>query len=114
MVGAGKGAAQLAQALEQVWEGTLEGTVVTRYGYAAECRTIEVLEAAHPIPDEAGLAAARRIRDRLAGLTRDDLVIALFCGGGSALLPDPPVGFGLDDEIELTLLCFDPAPRYRR
>lgn len=101
VVGAGKGAAQLAQALEQVWEGTLEGTVVTRYGYAAECRTIEVLEAAHPIPDEAGLAAARRIRDRVAGLTRDDLVIALFCGGGSALLPAPPVGFGLDDEIGL-------------
>ncbi len=101
VVGAGKGAAQLAQALEKVWQGTLEGTVVTRYGYAANCKMIEVLEAAHPIPDQAGLAAAQRIHERVGDLSSDDLVIALVCGGGSALLPAPPTGFSLDDEIAL-------------
>ena len=55
VVGAGKGAAQLAQAFEAHWQGPLEGVVVTRYGYAAPCERIEVLEAAHPEPDEAGL-----------------------------------------------------------
>ena len=59
VVGAGKGAAQLARALEAAWDGPLAGVVVTRYGYAAPCARIEVLEAAHPEPDAAGLAAAR-------------------------------------------------------
>ncbi len=99
VIGAGKGAAQLAQALEAVWEGPLSGCVVTRYGYAAPCERIEVLEAAHPEPDEAGLRASRRMLDLVAGLTKDDLVIALVCGGGSALLPCPPAGLTLADEL---------------
>lgn len=101
VVGAGKGAAQLAQALEAAWPGPLSGVVVTRYGYGAPCERIDVLEAAHPEPDEAGLVAAGRLRDALSGLGADDLVIALVCGGGSALLPAPPDGLTLQDEIEL-------------
>lgn len=99
VVGAGKGAAQLAQALEAAWEGPLEGVVVTRYGYGAPCERIEVLEAAHPEPDAAGLEATHRLFAALSGLGPDDLVIALVCGGGSALLPCPPAGLTLEDEI---------------
>ena len=99
VVGAGKGAAQLARALESVWEGPLTGVVVTRYGYAVPCSRIEILEASHPEPDAAGLAASRRLLDAVGGLTPDDLVIALIAGGGSALLPAPPDGLTLADEI---------------
>ncbi len=99
VVGAGKGTAQMAQALEKAWEGPLKGVVVTRYGYGAPCERIEVLEAAHPVPDEAGLAASARLIEAVSGLTADDLVIALICGGGSALLPAPPAGLTLADEI---------------
>lgn len=101
VIGAGKGAAQMAQALETLWPGPLQGLVVTRYGHAAPCKTIEVLEAAHPVPDAAGLQAAERLMAAVQGLTAEDLVIALICGGGSALLPAPPAGFGLEDEIAL-------------
>jgi len=99
VVGAGKGAAQLAAALEKAWDGPLEGVVVTRYGYAAPTERIHVLEAAHPVPDPAGLAASQVLLDCVAGLTKDDLVIALVCGGGSALLPSPPPGLTLADEV---------------
>jgi hydroxypyruvate reductase len=101
VIGAGKGAAQLASALEAAWDGPLSGVVVTRYGYAAPCQHIEVLEAAHPEPDAAGLQAARRLLEAVQGLGPDDLVIALIAGGGSALLPAPPAGLTLDDEIAL-------------
>ena len=101
VVGAGKGAAQLARALEAAWPGPLGGTVVTRYGFAVECERIRVMEASHPIPDAAGLDATRVLFETVAGLGSDDLVIALVCGGGSALLPAPPAGFGLDDERQL-------------
>jgi glycerate 2-kinase len=99
VVGAGKGAAQMARAFESLWPAPLEGVVVTRYGYGAKCRDIEVIEAAHPVPDAAGLAGARRLMEMVSGLTADDLVVALVCGGGSALLPAPPEGLTLDDEI---------------
>jgi hydroxypyruvate reductase len=99
VVGAGKGAAQMAAAFERAWDGPLEGTVVTRYGYAVPCARIEVIEAAHPVPDRAGLAAARRLVERVRGLSEDDLVVALICGGGSALLPAPAGSLTLDDEI---------------
>lgn len=99
VVGAGKGVAQMAAALEGCWEAPLEGVVVTRYGYGAPTKKIIVLEAAHPVPDEAGLAAAQRLLDCVKGLTADDLVIALVCGGGSALLPAPADGLTLQDEI---------------
>ncbi len=99
VIGAGKGSAQMAAAFDKTWDGPLEGLVVTRYGYAAPCDRIEVLEAAHPVPDEAGLEAGRRLLDLVSGLTEDDLVVALVSGGGSALLPAPPNGLTLADEI---------------
>ncbi len=102
VVGAGKGAAQMAAALETLWNGpALSGVVVTRYGYGCETKTIEIIEAAHPVPDEAGLAASRRLMEAVSGLGEGDLVIALVCGGGSALLPSPPEGLTLQDEIAL-------------
>jgi len=99
VVGAGKGAAQMAAALENAWDGPLEGVIVTRYGYAAPCQHIRVLEAAHPVPDAAGLTASKALLDAVSDLSADDLVIALVCGGGSALLPSPPPGLTLADEI---------------
>lgn len=101
VVGAGKGAAQLARAFERHWPGPLAGVIATRYGYAVPCERIEVLEANHPVPDEAGLAAAQRLIETVTGLGEDDLVVALVSGGGSALLPAPPDGFALADEIAL-------------
>ena len=107
VIGAGKGAAQMAAALEEVWEGEITGVVVTRYGYACPTRTIDILEASHPVPDAAGLAASSRLLEAVRDLTPDDLVIALICGGGSALLPCPPSGLTLEDEIAVndTLLA---------
>jgi len=99
VIGAGKGSAQMAQAFERVWDGPISGLVVTRYGYGAPCERIEVIEAAHPVPDEAGLAGAKRLFDTVRGLTEDDLVIALISGGGSALLPSPAGDLMLADEI---------------
>lgn len=99
VIGAGKASAQMAAAFEKAWDAPLEGLVVTRYGYAAPCERIEVIEAAHPVPDEAGLVASRRLLESVEGLTSDDLVVALISGGGSALLPSPPDGMSLDDEI---------------
>ena len=101
VVGAGKGAAQLAAAFERLWDGPLSGVVATRYGYGAACRTLRVVEAAHPVPDAAGLDAAAAIMAAVSGLEPDDLVVALICGGGSALLPAPPAGMTLADEQAL-------------
>ncbi|RWX74703.1 glycerate kinase [Neorhizobium lilium] len=101
VVGAGKGAAQMAAALESIWPAPLDGIVVTRYGYGCVTRSIEVIEAAHPVPDRAGLDAAKRLFEKVSQLSSSDLVIALICGGGSALLPAPPDGFRLEDEIAL-------------
>lgn len=99
VVGAGKAAAQMAAAFESLWSGPLEGVVVTRHGAGVPCRFIEVLEAAHPVPDEAGQVAAKRLLAAVSGLSADDLVVALISGGGSALLPAPPAGMDLGDEI---------------
>ncbi|MCX7560450.1 glycerate kinase [Sulfitobacter sp. F26204] len=97
VIGAGKGAAQLAQAFEVLWDGPFSGVVVTRYGYAAPCETIQVLQAAHPVPDAAGIKAAQALKAAVSGLGPEDLVIALISGGGSSLLPDPPQGLDLAD-----------------
>ncbi len=99
VIGAGKGSAQMARALEDAWDGPLEGAIVTRYGYGCECRQIEIIEAAHPVPDAAGLRGAERLFSLVEGLSKDDLVIALISGGGSALLPAPPAGMTLEDEV---------------
>ena len=101
VIGAGKGAAQLAAAFEDLWDGALTGVVVTRYGYAAPCRQVRVIEAAHPVPDLAGLAGSQALFQAVRGLTADDLVVALICGGGSALLPCPPGSLTLEDEAGL-------------
>jgi hydroxypyruvate reductase len=89
VVGAGKAAAAMAAAVETHWRGPLEGLVVTRYGHGAPTKSIKVVEASHPVPDEAGPAAARAMLDLVSGLTADDLVLALISGGGSALLALP-------------------------
>jgi len=89
VIGAGKASAEMARVVEQHWPGELSGFVVTRYGYAVPCERIEIVEAAHPVPDAAGLEAAQRILQFVSGLSADDLVLCLISGGGSALLPLP-------------------------
>jgi len=98
VVGAGKAAGAMARAVEDHWAGPLEGLVVTRYGHAVPCSRIEVVEAAHPVPDQAGLDAARRILERVQGLGADDLVLCLISGGGSALLSLPAPGITLEEK----------------
>src|SRR3954452_14799004 len=85
VLGAGKAAAAMAKAVEDHWDGPLEGLVLTRYGHGLPTKRIEVMEAAHPVPDEAGQQAARRILRKTEGLTKDDLVLCLISGGASAL-----------------------------
>jgi hydroxypyruvate reductase len=98
VIGAGKASAAMAQAVERNWPGRLEGLVVTRYGYAVPCERIEIAEAAHPVPDEAGYRAAQRMLDLVRGLGPDDLVICLVSGGGSALLPLPAPGITMAEK----------------
>ncbi len=98
VIGAGKASAAMARAVEEHWPGVLSGLVVTRYGYKVPCQRIEIVEAAHPVPDEAGLDAAQRIRALVQGLTADDLVLCLISGGGSALLALPLEGLTLGDK----------------
>lgn len=101
VIGAGKGAAQLAAAFETLWDGPLEGVVVTRYGYGCPTRRLRVIEAAHPVPDAAGQAASAALFQAVQGLGPQDLVVALICGGGSALLPCPPGDLTLAEEAAL-------------
>ncbi|AQV98251.1 glycerate kinase [Cupriavidus necator] len=98
VVGAGKASAAMAQAFESCWAGPLSGLVITRYGHTVSTARIEVVEAAHPVPDLAGLTAARRIRELVQGLTPDDTVVALISGGGSSLLAAPAEGLALADK----------------
>jgi hydroxypyruvate reductase len=98
VLGAGKAAAAMAQAVERHMTGPIEGLVVTRYGHAAPCARIEVVEAAHPVPDAAGEGAARRILALAAGAGEGDLVLCLISGGASALLTLPAAGLTLDDK----------------
>jgi glycerate 2-kinase len=98
VIGAGKASAAMARALEDHWSGPLEGIVVTRYGYDVLCRRIEIVQAAHPVPDAAGLRAAERIQGSVSGLSADDLVIALISSGGLSLLVAPGAGLTLADK----------------
>lgn len=105
VVGAGKAAASMAQALEEAtadWPTPVEGLVVTRYGHGAPCRRIKVVEADHPVPDAAGRQAARDILDLVSGLGQDDLLLCLISGGGSALLSLPANGVSLQDKQAVT------------
>lgn len=98
VVGAGKASAAMARALETHWPGELGGLVVTRYGHAVPCQRIEIIEAAHPVPDAAGERAAERILALVGDLKADDLVIALMSGGGSSLIALPAMGLTLADK----------------
>jgi hydroxypyruvate reductase len=98
VVGCGKAAASMARAVEDHWKGELSGLVVTRYGHNVPTKRIEVVEAAHPVPDAAGRAAAERILAMVQGLSADDLVLFLASGGGSALLALPAPGLTLEDK----------------
>lgn len=101
VIGAGKASAAMARAVEDHWTGPLSGLVVTRYGYKAPCDRIEIVEAAHPVPDQAGLDAAHRILQLVQGLGSDDVVLCLISGGGSSLLPLPMQGVSLHEKQQI-------------
>lgn len=101
VVGAGKASARMAEAVEAAW-GPCAGLVITRYGYARPCKGVEIVEAAHPVPDAAGAEATRRMLDLLKPLGPDDTVLALISGGGSALLTAPAGGITLAEKQQLT------------
>ena len=92
VIGAGKASAAMAKAVEDLWPSSLTGLVVTRYGHAVPCERIEIVEASHPVPDENGHQAAKRMVEMVQGLGPDDLVLALISGGGSSLLSLPADG----------------------
>ncbi len=98
VIGAGKASAAMALAVETHWDGPLSGLVVTRDGYGAPCRRIEVVQASHPVPDARGLDAAARMLALAGDLRPEDLVLCLISGGGSALLPLPLPGLTLADK----------------
>lgn len=98
VIGAGKAAAAMAAVIEREWQGEISGLVVTRYEHGAPCRKIEVVEAAHPVPDDAGERVARRVLELVSGLGEEDRVIFLLSGGGSSLLALPAEGISLKDK----------------
>ena len=98
VIGIGKASASMAKAFEDHWSGPFTGLALTRYGYQLPCERFEVIEAAHPVPDEAGLLASQRIMAMVSGLTADDTVLFLISGGGSALLTLPYEGISLADK----------------
>jgi glycerate 2-kinase len=102
VVGAGKASAAMARAFEKGWSGPLEGLVVTRRGHAVPCAHITIVEASHPVPDQAGERAARDILDLARGLGADDQLVCLASGGGSALLALPAPGLTLADKQAVT------------
>lgn len=101
ILGAGKASARMAEAVEMAW-GPCEGFVITRYGYARDCAQIEIVEAAHPVPDEAGVRATQELLRRAEDLGPDDTCVMLISGGGSALLCAPAEGLTLNDKQELS------------
>lgn len=96
-IGAGKASARMAEALEAAW-GPLEGLVITRYGYTRPTKGIEIIEAAHPLPDQRGHQASLQMLEKLAALPHDTFVVALISGGASALLSAPISGLSLADK----------------
>jgi len=111
VIGAGKASVEMARAFDALWKGSLGGVVVTKHGTRSSSSRIEVIEAAHPVPDEASFVASRRLLDAVSDLTEDDLVVALISGGGSSLLALPCEGLTLDDEIAVAkMLLSSGAP----
>ncbi|NJM29615.1 MAG: glycerate kinase [Rhizobiales bacterium] len=111
VVGAGKASAAMAAAFEKAWPDQAEGLIVTRYGHGVPCERIEIVEAAHPVPDDAGTKAAARMLEMVKGLTQDDLVIALISGGGSALLSLPAARITVEEKRTVNrLLLASGAP----
>ncbi|WP_369959454.1 glycerate kinase [Pseudomonas benzenivorans] len=98
VIGAGKAAAAMAEVIEREWQGEVSGLVVTRYEHGADCKKIEVVEAAHPVPDDAGERVARRVLELVSNLQESDRVIFLLSGGGSSLLALPAEGITLKDK----------------
>ena len=108
MVGAGKAAAVMAGAVERDWDGPIDGLVVTRYGHAVP-RTIEVVEASHPVPERPSARRAAHL-ELASGLTADDLRRRLISGGGSALLELPADGVSLEDKRAVNRALLAAAP----
>ena len=104
VLGAGKASAAMARAVEENWQGKISGLIVTRYGFACPCKHIEVVEAAHPVPDAAGREAASRVLKLAAGLGSEDLCLTLMSGGASALLVEPVEGITLTEKQEVNRL----------
>lgn len=102
VIGAGKAAASMARAVEDNWRAALSGLVIAPYGHSLACQRIEVVEAAHPVPDSSGLNAAERILAMVGDLSDEDLVLCLLSGGGSALLSIPAEGISLQEKQSLT------------
>ncbi|WP_112323509.1 glycerate kinase type-2 family protein [Oceanibium sediminis] len=101
VIGAGKASAAMAAAVEATHDWPLSGLVVTRYGHAVPCKRIEIVEAAHPVPDAAGAEAAQRMLDLVQTLGEGDQVLALISGGGSSLLTLLPEGLSAEDGAAL-------------
>jgi glycerate 2-kinase len=105
VVGAGKATASMARAVERILAGRIsEGCICVKHGYTRDLAVIEQIEASHPVPDESGMRGARKILDLLGRAGKEDLVISLISGGGSALLPLPPEGITLQEKREVTTL----------
>ncbi|MBF0375289.1 MAG: glycerate-2-kinase family protein, partial [Alphaproteobacteria bacterium] len=98
VLGAGKAGAAMALAVEETFPGAVDGLVVVPHGHALSCRHIEIVEAAHPVPDAAGMRAAARMLEMAGRAGPDDLVLCLISGGGSSLLALPAAGVSLDDK----------------
>jgi len=105
VIGAGKPSAKMAQVIEEILGSYISGgVVVTKYGHALPLQRVRLIEAAHPIPDAAGMRAVQETRELLKGLTSDDIVLCLISGGGSALWPAPADGITLEEKQEVTYL----------
>lgn len=102
VLGAGKASARMARAFEQAWGAPCEGLVITRYGHSVPTRHVRIVEAAHPVPDDAGLTATREIVEMARGAGPDDLVVVLISGGASSLLTMPVDGISLADKQDIT------------
>lgn len=102
VIGAGKAAASMAKELQRCWPGEMLGTVIVPHGYGADCASVQVIEASHPIPDDASVAAAKAVLASVSGLGKSDTVVCLISGGGSSLLCLPAAGVSLEEKQHIT------------